>query len=56
MRLRAAAIIPDNANAKVARSSMLGKKVEPQVSKLFIGLYFNPCVAVSTDQTTHSSE
>jgi len=36
MRLRAASIIPDNANAKVASNSMLGSKVEPQVSKLFI--------------------
>jgi hypothetical protein len=36
MRLRAASIIPDNANAKVASNSMLGSKVEPHVSKLFM--------------------
>jgi hypothetical protein len=34
--LRAASIIPDNANAKVASNSMLGSKVEPHVSKLFM--------------------
>jgi hypothetical protein len=36
MRLRAASIIPDNAKAKVASNSMLGNKVEPHVSKLFM--------------------
>jgi hypothetical protein len=47
MRLRAASIIPDNAKAKVASNSMLGNKVEPQVSKLFIWRYFNPSILLS---------
>jgi hypothetical protein len=34
MRLRAASIIPDNANAKVASNSMLSNNVESQVAKL----------------------
>jgi hypothetical protein len=29
-------MIPDKANAKVASNSMVGNRVEPQVSKLFI--------------------
>jgi hypothetical protein len=36
MRLRAASMMPDSAKAKVASNSMLGKRVEPQVSKLFM--------------------
>jgi hypothetical protein len=36
MRLRAASMMPDKANAKVASNSMVGNRVEPQVSKLFI--------------------